>query len=410
MSKSPTIDFDHHGPEYAEDSIGVLRAAREVSPVAWTEAHGGYWLVTGYEEMRAVALDVETFSSLYEPGDSPFKGQAIPGEMGDYRNRPESVDPPESFDYRRVYSGRLTPRLAEGNRDRYREMADWCIDRRIESGRIDLVLDLAATVPAMVAMELLGIPLDEWESFAEPVHEWVYTPPESPHRQRVVADYMKMHGRLAEAIQDRKKNPTGDLISHLTQATVRGGEPLTDDELVELVAIVVNGGVDTTTTLLSNVFLYLDWRPEFRTRLLEDPDFQVSAREEFLRFFSPVGGLARTVTKSTELAGSKMERGDRVMISWMGANHDPKEFDRPDEVILDRFPNRHCAFGIGIHRCLGSNIARHQFDVVLEQALRRLPDYEVDRDAAEPYPTQITPGWIKVPATFTPGRTVGAQL
>ena len=411
MSRSPVVDFDHNGAEYAADKFGVLRAVREVSPVAWTEAHGGYWIVTGYEEMRAVALDVETFSSRHDAEeDSIFKGLGIPPGPRDYRPLPETLDPPAFFEFRKVYTGRLTPRLAEEERERYRVMVDYCIDEHIESGRIDLVLDIAAAVPAMVTMELLGIPLEHWRKYADPVHEFVFVPHESPERERAVTGLLALLDVIRETIEERKKHPTDDLITHLTRATVRGGEPLTDHELLSMASIIVLGGVDTTTTLLANAFRYLDEHPEVRPRLLEDPAFMTSAREEFLRFYSPVGGIARTVTKPVELAGSKLQRGDRVLISWVGANHDPKEFDRPDEVILDRFPNRHCAFGMGIHRCLGSNIARAEYEIILEQVLRRLPDYRIDRAGTEPYPNQSNPGWIKMPATFTPGPTVGAKL
>ena len=407
MAKKPVVDFDHNSREYAADKIGVLRAARELSPVAWTEAHGGFWVVTGYEEMRTVTLDTETFSSRYEP-DTIFQGLAIPTmDMG---LLPETLDPPESYAFRKFYTGRLTPRVAEEKRERFRQLADYCIDRRITSGRIELMNDLAVAVPSMVTMEILGIPLDDWRKYAEPVHEWAYTPIESADRQRVVDGFNAMFDVIRQTIENRKQNPTDDLISQLTRARVRDGEHLTDAELLQMASIIVLGGVETTTTLLGNVFLYLDEHPEARKRMLEDPEFMVSAREEFLRFYSPVGGHARTVTRTTEIAGSKLERGDRVFVSWMGANHDPREFENPDEVILDRFPNRHCAFGMGVHRCLGSNVARAEYEVILEQLLRRLPDYRVEREGAEPYPSQINPGWIAVPATFTPGMALGATL
>ena len=175
--------------------------------------------------------------------------------------------------------------------------------------------------------------------------------------------------------------------------------------------LIVNGGVDTTTYAPGqHLPLSRSSIRRYGPGSSKIPDLMASAREEFLRFYSPVGVHARTVARPIEIAGSKLERGDRVLISWMGANHDPKEFENPDEIVLDRFPNRHAAFGMGIHRCLGSNIARAEFDIVMEQVLRRLPDYRIDRDAALPYPNQAAPGWIKIPATFTPGRIVGAKL
>ncbi len=412
MRKCPVVDFDHHGPEYAADKYEVLRAAREASPVAWTDAWGGFWLVSGYEEMRTVALDDDTFASLQEYGeDTIFKGQSIPAfGNSDYRQMPLSLDPPEFFDFRRVFSGLLTPKIADKKKERFREMTDYCIDQHIESGQIDLVLDIAAAVPAIVTMEILGLPLEDWEKYAEPVHEWVYTPPGTPERARVEEGFDALLDLIRETIEDRKKNPKDDIVTALTKATVRNGEPMNDQELLEMASIVVTGGVDTTTTLLANAFWYLNTHQEDRERLLAEPELMKAATEEFLRYYTPVGGLARTVTKSTTLGGRQLERGDRVLISWAGANHDPKEFENPEEIVLDRFPNRHCAFGVGIHRCLGSNFARSEFAIVMEQVLKRLPDYRVVTEEAIPYTTQISPGWIKMPATFTPGKRVGARL
>lgn len=412
MRKCPVVNFDHHGREYAADKFRVLRTVREEAPVAWTEAWGGFWVVTGYEEMRTVALDDETYASLQEyDKDSIFQGQAIPPIASEkYRQVPLSLDPPEFFDFRRVFMGLLTPKVAESKTERFRQMVDYCIDQHIETGKIDLVLDIAAAVPAIVTMEILGLPLDDWEEYAEPVHAWVYTPPDSPDRARADAGFDGLLNLIRETIEKRKVSPGSDIISALTQATVRDGEPMTDQELLEMASIVVTGGVDTTTTLLANAFHYLDSHPEHRARLLADADFMKSATEEFLRFYTPVGALARTVTKDTELGGRQLERGDRVLISWAGANHDGKEFDRPDEIVLDRFPNRHCSFGIGIHRCLGSNFARAEFKIVMEQVLTRLPDYRIIHEEAEPYPSQISPGWIKMPAVFTPGKSFGTKL
>ena len=173
----------------------------------------------------------------------------------------------------------------------------------------------------------------------------------------------------------------------------------------------LGGGVDTTSGMLSHTFAYLDEHPEHRARLRDDPDFLRLGTEEFLRWVSPIRMLARTVTKDTELGGQQLRAGDRVNVSFSAANRDEAMFDDPDTVVLDRFPNRHAGFGIGIHRCLGSNLARVVFQIVLRQILTRMPDYRIDRARAESYQTlSIVNGWVTIPSFFSPGTRQGSGL
>src|SRR5262249_11994701 len=147
------------------------------------------------------------------------------------------------------------------------------------------------------------------------------------------------------------------------------------------------GGVDTTTSLMANALLYLHQDRDARQRLLQEPQLRALACEEFLRWVAPVQTQARTATKDVELGGCRIRSGDRILVSWASANRDERMFERPDEVILDRQPNRHLAFAVGIHRCIGSNLARSQFLAVLDAVLARLPDYEVVEDQVERYQT-----------------------
>jgi cytochrome P450 len=175
-----------------------------------------------------------------------------------------------------------------------------------------------------------------------------------------------------------------------------------------MVQLVIFGGVDTTTGLIGSALEWLARHPEERDRLREHPGLIPRATEEFLRYFSPVQALARTATRDCVVGGRQVRAGERLLLSWASANFDEDAFDRPDEVVLDRSPNRHQAFGVGIHRCLGSNYARVEFAVVLEEVLRRLPDYAIDGTAARRYPSiAVVNGWVTLPATFTPGTPQG---
>ena len=200
-----------------------------------------------------------------------------------------------------------------------------------------------------------------------------------------MVDMQNVMNKLAEAIAERRTNPQEDLITFLVDADL-DGKRLSDGEVLEIVSLVLQGGVDTTTSLMANALLYLHQDRDARKRLIEQPELRRLACEEFLRFVTPIQTLARTVTTATELGGCQLQKGDRVLIAWAGANRDEKVFERPDDVILDRYPNRHLAFGVGIHRCIGSNLARAQFLAVLDAVLARLPDYDVIEEEVRRYP------------------------
>jgi cytochrome P450 len=164
---------------------------------------------------------------------------------------------------------------------------------------------------------------------------------------------------------------------------------------------LLGAGVDTTTNLFSSVALWLGEHLEARAWLLENMDNTAAwdrAVEEFIRYFATAPALARTVTRDTEFFGHQLLRGDRILISFMAANRDPRAFDRPDELLLDRFPNRHMTFGVGIHRCLGSHLARLAFSLMLRELLTTVPHYEVLSDQTEYYADRANiAGWSHVP-------------
>lgn len=408
MKPRPVIDFDHHSKEYAADPFRIYRELHAKCPVAWTDRHDGFWVVSRYEDVARVARDDFTFSSRHDlPNDGKsYTGITIPSPP--VRSTPIEMDPPEFYEYRRLLNRRFAPEVIETLRPKMLEFASWCLDRRIESGEIDLVLDLANPVPAMMTLEFLGIPVEHWEEYAEPMHQMIYTPPESPERDAAMAKYMRMVATLAEVIQERKRDPREDLITYLVQAKI-DGHPIPDSEVLEICHLVIAGGVDTTTALVADAFDYLDRNREARRRLIEDPALILSASEEFLRYFSPVQLLARTATKDVEIGGQQIHAGERVAVCWAAANHDEGTFERPEEIVLDRFPNRHAAFGLGAHRCLGSTFARVEIEIMLGEVLRRMPDYELVRDGLEKYESiGIVNGYVKMPARFTAARRMGA--
>jgi cytochrome P450 len=225
-----------------------------------------------------------------------------------------------------------------------------------------------------------------------------------------LVDLFAVMNKLGETIAERRASPKDDLISFLVRVEVEG-KTLSDGEALEIVSLVLQGGVDTTTSLMANALLYLHQDRDARTRLIEEPELRKFACEEFLRVVTPVQTLARTVTRDTELGECQLPKGDRVLVAWASANRDERMFPQPDTIVLDRFPNRHLSFGVGIHRCIGSNLARAQFLAVLDAVLHRMPDYNVLEEEVRRYPSMgMVHGVISIPATFTPGQRTGQSI
>jgi cytochrome P450 len=403
MERCPVHGFDHHSHEYAADPVAYNREVREHCPIAWSDAYGGFWAVTRYEDVARVARDDATFSSRDDAMGRPMgqAGVAIPGSPR--RLYPITLDPPEFLAYRRLLNPAFAPVVVERLKEHVREVTDACIDAHIESGEIDLIDDVAAPVPGITTLALMGLPVEEWKPYSQPYHDSVAFPPGTPEHDRARRETAESLVRLRPVIAERREDPRDDLISRLTQATI-DGEPLSEDAIVAICDLVLGGGVDTTTALIGHAFNYLGEHPELRSRLVGDTDLMDSFCEEMLRFHTPLPNQARTVTRDVEVSGVQMHAGDRVLISWGSANHDPEAFDRPDELIVDRPANRHTAFGLGAHRCIGSSIARAEFQIVVREVCRRLPAYELIDPAVRYQAIGVIDGWHRLPARFTPGR------
>jgi cytochrome P450 len=402
-----SIDFDHHSENYAEHWREINAENRARCPVAHTEAHGGFWQLSRYADVAAAARDDATFSSWYQTPDGSHNGATIP--TGALRQVPIEMDPPEFNDYRKLLNPAFSPAAATRWEPYLRKVATFCVDQFIESGSCDLVADLGNPVPAIFTMELLGLPKNDWRKFSDATHSAVHNPPGTPAHEEAILGLGALLGHVFETVAARRENPADDLISTLAQARI-DGEPISDERISQIITLVIFGGVDTTGSLLSSVLEWLSHNPEARERLRTEPELMPRATEEFLRYFAPVQVLGRTATKDCVVGGQHIAAGERVSLSWSSANFDEEAFDNPDEVQLDRFPNRHQTFGIGIHRCLGSNFTRVEFAVMLEEVLRRLPDFVIGEGAEKYRSIAVVNGWVTLPATFTPGPREGADI
>lgn len=407
----PTVEFDHHAPEFIDDPVRPYAEVREKCPVAWTESHGGHWVTTRYEDIARIARDDDTFSSARRSEDSGL-GFVIP-EGKASPQYPIELDPPEST----VYRDLINPLLSRSAVDRLvpmiaKHVTD-VVDRFIEDGHADLVQQLTNPVPTAVTLDWLGFPREDWKRLAGPIHDLFAARPGSEREMRGGMGLGFMGDRIVQLMNERRAEPRSDAISWLVQQVKPTGEAYTDDEMSSVIFLLVAGGVDTTTALTSSTLVHLSRYPEHRERLIEDPALLDVATEEFLRAYPPAQAMARTVRKDTEVGGCPVLQGDRVLIPWVAANYDPEAFPEPEKVLLDRDPRGHLTFGIGSHRCPGAHLARAMFREMITQVLERLPDYAVD--PVGPTPTESwgsQSGWDHIPVTFTPGHkreAAGAQ-
>lgn len=408
----PVIDFDHEGREHAEHWAEEFHELQNRCPMAWTERHGGFWVATKYEDILAITRDPATFSSekAFDPQTGEVSGGLAIPPVPNPRSIPIEVDPPLWEKYRKLINPRLGPGAVRKQQGDAQHFAAALMDKFIEKGECDIVLDFTNPLPALVTMKFFGLPLHEYEMFANPLHE-VYSLPR--HTQEFL-DAVKgldwMRQRLYEEIALRRSEPKDDFIGYLVDAKLDEA-PLDDEVIQEICFNVMAGGVDTTTALTSNVLLYLDEHPEDRRRLAENPDMLPVACEEFVRYFSPIHGFARNVRREVMVGGQTMKPGERVFLAYSAANRDESIFECPEKIDIGRFPNRHMGFGAGIHRCVGSFLARIMFEAMMREVLSRLPDYRVDRGTSVHYQSiAAINGWSKMPVRFTPGSRVGADL
>jgi cytochrome P450 len=411
VDERATVDFDHHDPAWHRDRVERWRDLRRC-PVAFNERYGGFWVVSGHEEVAAVSRDGETYSSLHvpEPSDDGVRWLGITGiprgKMTPTAGIAEVEGPPHTA-LRRVMNPFLVPTAIEAMRPLMQAATTWFLDQVIEEGSADLVEDFTSPVPAVLTMALIGLPLDDWRAYADLFHGTIAYGRDDPRFARAIAQLPSMLARLGEQAAARRDDPRDDLLTALVALEV-DGRRLTDNEIQSVLWNLVGGGLDTTTSLTALTLHHLDAHPDQRARLIAEPDLIDSATEEFLRYFSVNETLTRTVARDTELAGQRLCRGDHLMLSWLSANRDPAVFDRPDEVVLDREANPHLAFGVGPHRCIGLHMARTMFQVLLTEVLTRIPDYRVDREGTRFYSTNPElNGIVMLPATFTPGPRVG---
>jgi cytochrome P450 len=405
------VDFDHHSDEFNLNELAINAELRHKCPVAWNKNYGGFWFLTSYDAVSQAARDGEVFAHKYEPNAAD--GVDYQGEMG--VPRPDGqpalgigeVDGPYHQALRHALAPFFSPGAVQKMQPFMEQSAHWFLDQRIDDGQMDLVLDYASPVPAILTMKLMGLPYENWHIYANLFHSVMAVPQDSPEYTKAIAEVPAMMQDVLEFAAARRADARDDLTSFLIQFQF-DGKGLDDEQLLNILWNLIAGGVDTTTSQTALTLLHLGTHPDLRQRLIDHPELHRSAADEFLRYFSVNQQLSRTVARDIVVGGQHLRRNDLVVISWLAANHDEQEFERPDEILIDRAPNRHVAFGLGPHRCIGSHLARLMSQVMVKAVLERIPDYQVDLGGVQQYlgnPSMT--GLGKLPVTFTPGLSRG---
>ncbi|GAA0937950.1 cytochrome P450 [Actinocorallia libanotica] len=412
--KKNRYDFDRHTPRYRHDFQEITREIQDGCPIAWSETHGGHWVAGGNREVfELAARSAGVISNDHDvKGERRgYQGISIPAPTRSGKGGFLEMDPPEQRHYRQALNPYLSPAAVARWIPVIDDVVRACLDERIEEGAIDFVEDLANVVPAVLTMAMMGIPLKSWDVYNEPAHAVIYTPPHSPDLARIGLLHEEMRRDLAGRLAEIRANPRPGLVDALLNLEIDGERP-SDEDLLGSLHLLIGGGFDTTTALTAHAIEWLGGNPAERERLSRERDTLLdSATEEFVRYYTPVVGGGRTFSADCQVAGTRFKEGERLWLSWAMANRDPSVFPDPDEIHLDREGNRHTGFGLGVHRCIGSNVARTLFKRMLVQVLDRMPDYTCDPEGTVHYETiGVINGMRFLPATFTPGPRLGPGL
>ncbi len=356
--KNPWTAWDHFRENYA-----AFRADFSPEPA---------WVITGYEDSHAALHDYELFSNSNVTVNQP---------NGMHRFIPEELDPPLHGKYRQIVTPFFTPGVVRKIEPKVRA---WCIElinRFASDGECDFVTQFASLFPTVIFMEIMGLDVNRAPELLQMVHELMHTNnDEDPDFAIRIGAVGKILGMFDELLDARAIDARDDVVTAIVQGVV-DGDPISRDDMQQMCLLLYMAGLDTVAGALSSYFHYFAQNDDQRKLITEDTSRIPLAVEELLRAFSIVN-TGRVVTRDVEHLGCPMRTGDRVLVSTISANRDPREFPDADQIILDRTPNRHMAFGIGPHRCLGSFLARAELTIALEEWHRLIPNYALAPDVA----------------------------
>jgi cytochrome P450 len=367
-------DFDQADPEYNLHAHEIWADLRDRCPVAHTERYNGAWLPVTHADVSRIAYDTEHFTSravvvsTEEPTDQAPIGGAPP----------ITSDPPFHHHARRLLLPPFAPKKIEAWEDDIRSLCHELIDEMGATPTVDAAVQYAQHIPVNVIARMLGFPLEDAELFRGFVHDLLEGVNQDP-AVRMQA-FERLDAYLDLQVQDHLEHPRDDLTTFLMNTTIFD-EPLPVEHVRGTIVLLLLAGIDTTWSAIGSSLWHLASTPSDLARLGAEPELWPTAIEEFLRVYAPVT-MARLVAEDVEVNGCPMKKDDWVLLPFPAANLDPAEFERADEVLIDREVNRHAAFGLGIHRCLGSNLARLEVRVAVETFVQRFPEFHLAAPSA----------------------------
>lgn len=398
-------------PKLYDDPWETYRWLRDNAPL-YKDEKNNLWVVSRYEDVRAVSMNSDRYCNRF--GVRP----KVAGDMSVI-----ALDPPEHTRQRRLINRGFTPGRVRELATHIRALTNRIIDEVEHRGEIDFVEDFAIHVPLIVICELMGLDPEQRQKMYRWSDEMMagdgHDAPDDPVLHRAAESFGEFALMCQELIDERRTDPTDDLISTLTHAfdsgaldkemkmndpEIFGEGTLQDDELLMFLTLLLVAGNETTRNAISGGLLALSKFPEQKQKLLDNPELFDLAVDEIVRFTSPVISFMRTVTEDHEFLGQQIKEGDRMFLLYQSANRDERVFTDPDELVVDRSPNPHLAFGYGTHFCLGANLARLEVKLVFEELFKRLSDIRA-KNPFEPlsrYESTLVIGIEKLPAIFEP--------
>lgn len=389
--------FDHITEAPHSELLDRFRVMREHCPIARSDQHEGFWVVSKYETIIKILREHNVFTSS--------EGVTIPPLPFQVRGIPTESDRPQHTAYRAVFMPFLTPSAVAAYEPMVRHRVADLLDSFIADGRADWVNKFASRLPGQVVSELFGFSPEEGEQ----CYRWIATAMEAIAHEASASEQavQQLGAFVLGALEEARANPGPDLISAIVTYEDKNGDRFSFEECIGLLFTAIAGSLETTVSALASTLLLLDRFPQARTQLIENPTLADAAADEVLRMESPVHCPARTVKSNVEFDGVDFREGERVLLLFASGNYDNDKFPDPNTFRLDRGANSHLAFGHGIHRCVGAPLAKLEIRVALEEVLRRIPDFRVVGVEGPAIRNGSTWGVTSLDIEFTPGSKVG---
>ena len=399
-----TTDYDIRDEAYIEDPVPIWAEMREKCPIAHTDRLGGSWNPTRFDDLREMAKMIPELSSR-QPLVMPPAPNAP--ELSRYEQMiaaaPITADPPTQTWTRRMLLPAFAPRAVASHQASTEALCHELIDGFIETGQCDAAVQYSQQIPPRVIAHLIGVDPGMADQFVDWVNRLLGEAMVDPENRLQARN--ELIGFITAEVHKRMEDPQEDLLTELLFMKLDDpGAKITPEVVVGITNLLIVAGIDTTWSSIGSALWHLGTYPHDRERLVNEPEILPTAIEEFLRYYAPVT-MARIAETDVEYQGVHIKPGDKVLMNFPAACHDPEQFENPDDFIIDRAKNRHIAFGSGIHRCAGSNLARLEMTTAVRIWMERIPEFSVTKGEPMTWAGGQVRGPRVLPMNFPPGVT-----